>query len=219
MLSVLMVVWKKEGRVYNNQVKGLRSLVVSSFKLRQHLPSIFLPSTGCGARADRLLGHRKSPLVVEQEFEAPEDELGGHDVEVDRVLAQRKHKPEVEMLQQSQGGRRERPHQADRGEVPRQGVALAAIGAEVDEVVPANEEEGAQAEAAGRDRQDGQAGVCFQPFERGRDEQVIHQRAGQKPADAGVELLLRLGAGGRWMGFHGKGWLPRDEQRDESFVG
>src|SRR4051794_5929487 len=96
------------------------------------------------------------------------------------------------MFQQREQRRRQCPHADYRNEIARQRLAFSCMGAEVDEVIPQEEERGAYRHAASRDLPGGQRCVNLQPFERRRDEQVVHPGSGHEPEEAHAQRLARL---------------------------
>ena len=97
------------------------------------------------------------------------------------------------MLEKGEQAGGERGHEQDGAKITREGVALAAIAAEIDEVVPEEKETRADTDAARGNRHERQVGMRLQPFKGQADEQIIHPRTGDEPNKAGADFLAALG--------------------------
>jgi len=137
--------------------------------------------------------------VIEEELQPAEKKLGGDDVQIEREVAEAQGMMKVVMLQEPERGGGEKPHDADGQDIAREGVALADVGAEIDEVIPDEEERGAHGHAARGHRPQGQLRVGVQPLEGDGDEEVIDAGPGDEPEEAhthGLAAGCGIGVGG-----------------------
>lgn len=131
----------------------------------------------------------EDPFVIEKEFQASEEKLGGDDIEIDRKMPEAHAEVKVMALQQREQPRRKHPHESHGSDVARQGIPFSAVGAEIDEVVPDEKERAAHGQAARRRAPGRQRGMGLQPLEGDRDEQVIDPRSRHEPKEARAQRL------------------------------
>ena len=131
--------------------------------------------------------------MIEEEFQPGQEELRRHDVEIERDAEGAEGHVGVVLLEHGEQAGGERGHEQDGAEIAREGVAFAAVAAEVDEVVPDEEEAGADGDAARGDGEEREIGVHFEPFEGRGDEQVVGDGPGEEPRETGARFLAAFG--------------------------
>lgn len=131
--------------------------------------------------------------MIDEKFQRAEAELKHHDIEIQREGLQFEN---IEMFESCQQARGNKAEHDNRSEVAGEGVALAGVGAEIDEVIPKKEECRAYSHAACRNQKRRPIRmVLSQVFERCRDQQIVHACACEEPHDTmdhGLSLCGRF---------------------------
>ncbi len=131
----------------------------------------------------------------EDELEAAEH-LRGDDVEIQRDFSNAAAVAEVHVLEAGEDERLDDIHGGRDEQVALEGFVLVHRGAEIHEVIPEEKDRHTDGVAHRGDGDIGEMGVVVEVFERGGDEEVIHDRAGERPEDADPEHVFLARGGG-----------------------